>query len=564
MSKITGLDYIKNLSISKNNYVYYNRLATDFDGKFADIYREKKNELNAIDFRTSSQNWVRTGNFLLSMAKEERKREQEALKKAFGININMRGIPKEKVERQLTQCFNELLSTKNVFQRMLALITQTKGQSSILRQFDYYFLKKFDSNGLVKKIDKTLKNKEVNEKVIQEAVKEHFESIAINAIDFMFTQASEESGIDAKHKKAFMELNNEIQNLLKNKDNYFLSQILNTYFVKDLKENINNILSEYFNNNSNQNQKQIREAVRKIKSNIKTSFKNKQNIFQASGKKAEIDSAILTESSQAIRIGNSNNGLELKVHGLTIGDKEARDDILIVLGTDDAANQIKKYVNSLGTNIKNKISSIEKFSNMLSRIDEGILIHVNAKTYSLNNNFSGYKGFTLNGIKQIEDFINKVGKIDFKMVHTVLQTGSGAIGDSKTYINKIRTILAKYIAQILFDDVDTIGQKSTSDNKIAIHLMYLNYVYVPLSYFLEELGNAALSESRKEVNQYVNVSISSPAILYPTAKSQQEENLSPLEQWNKQREYAESNIRIGFKFFSGIVNFLNNANLLNN
>lgn len=564
MSKITGLDYIKNLSISKNNYVYYNRLATDFDGKFADIYREKKNELNAIGFRTSSQNWVRTGNFLLSMAKEERKREQEALKKAFGININMRGIPKEKVERQLTQCFNELLSTKDVFQRMLALITQTKGQSSILRQFDYYFLKKFDSNGLVKKIDKALKNKEINEKTIQEAVEEHFESIAINAIDFMFTQASEESGIDTKHKKAFIKLSNEIQNLLKNKDNYFLSQILSTYFVKDLKENINNILSEYFNNNSNQNQKQIREAVRKIKNNIKTSFKNKQNIFQASGKKSEIDSAILAESSQAIRIGNSNDGLELKVHGLTIGDKEARDDILIVLGTDDAANQIKKYVNSLRTNIKNKISSIEKFSNMLSCIDEGILIHVNAKTYSLNNNFSGYKGFTLNGIKQIEDFINKVGKIDFKMVHTILQTGSGAIGDSKTYINKIRTILAKYVAQILFDDVDTIGQKSTSDNKIAIHLMYLNYVYVPLSYFLEELGNAALSESRKEVNQYVNVSISSPEILYPTAESQQEENLSPLAQWNKQREYAESNLRISFKFFSGIVNFLNNANLLNN
>lgn len=88
----------------------------------------------------------------------------------------------------------------------------------------------------------------------------------------------------------------------------------------------------------------------------------------------------------------------------------------------------------------------------------------------------------------------------------------GAVGNvsGSNYIDDVSRLMARAIAGALFDDFDVDGVVSDSGGK-TIHLLYLNGIYIPLSFFYDKLYQAFISGG-SDAGELVQVDITTAPI----------------------------------------------------
>lgn len=101
----------------------------------------------------------------------------------------------------------------------------------------------------------------------------------------------------------------------------------------------------------------------------------------------------------------------------------------------------------------------------------------------MNKNFKGFSAGDPITLSQWRNSIKVAGIDSDKLTFCIMQLIPGAIGNEKRDVREdVSTMMARTIATALFDDFFEIGEKH--NNKLnAIHLLDLNGVYIPLSFF---------------------------------------------------------------------------------
>lgn len=166
----------------------------------------------------------------------------------------------------------------------------------------------------------------------------------------------------------------------------------------------------------------------------------------------------------------------------------------------------------------------------------------NAKSASLEKNFLEQGGFRSGEPMPLKNFasaIQTAGGVNVQNANTLIsaliQFGSGAIGHGSGKEEQILYRLSELIAYFLFDDFATIGADFNASGANALHLFYLNGVYIPLSFMLTSLADAigqSWEQSKDVVHIVLNTVDSDSALLNKDLRK-----FTP-EDWASQRDSA--------------------------
>lgn len=197
---------------------------------------------------------------LIKLAETERDKEIRFLKKIFnkaGIDTNtslfLNWDSSNSGASQLIRAINECLSTKEIFERNLALIRESKGQKGVYTWFAFYFGKEADKFFETATIDTFIKlganpNSSLQE-MIDDTKDKWLEIITQNALRYMITEADTESGIKTnreKHKDAYLTLLNRIGDF--STPGTLAAEMNEIYGIKNVE---NEIVAEIVNNLGN-------------------------------------------------------------------------------------------------------------------------------------------------------------------------------------------------------------------------------------------------------------------------------------------------------------------------
>ena len=120
-------------------------------------------------------------------------------------------------------------------------------------------------------------------------------------------------------------------------------------------------------------------------------------------------------------------------------------------------------------------------------------------------------------------------------------------------MEQAKTMMARMIATALFDDFNTIGVVETSGAK-SIHLLDLNGVLLPLSFYLHLLSEAFADTAALDVAKgLVEVEITTPAkVMYDRPAP----NGYSAIYWSNQATAARKGINISWHFLSSFKSIM--------
>ena len=141
-----------------------------------------------------------------------------------------------------------------------------------------------------------------------------------------------------------------------------------------------------------------------------------------------------------------------------------------------------------------------------------------------------------------------------------LQLGEGALAKENGLIDEevLSQMFAKQIAYFLFDDHQTIGEIQRDVGARSIHMMDMNGVMVPLSFFISLLADS-IQYGIMNPKKIAQVKFHAPKILFPTMAEQNAyapAKNDPGSAWRKQKEYALDETKIEFHFLGGLRDIL--------
>lgn len=531
------------------HWVYYERLRTDFNGKYYPLYKSIKNLVSTLPDIDSSKAYEN----VLNMAKKERQKEIQALKRVFGesaSSVNLENIN----TKELVECFNVFLSTSERFQRNLALIKNTQGQKNVTSFFDFYFEKVFNS-----KTDELEKLVLENPKAaidLAAAVKEaldpkgsFMQSIIMEATKEM-AKAELESGIkgkikdEDKLKKAYLEIVEDIDRLEKNKNPY-ISQVTDLYKLNDLVDLYSNSLRLTQKGSIDKRNIKLKKGA-----TVKTTGSKRASI---SGEYVEIFEEALVNTLGGKRVLHKDKSLQLdmSLEAKRVGHQKGATDVMAFVGIPQVEiDDLTKF--SFKPDKDQRVKAFTQFTDRLKNYQDGLIVHISSKNYSLNQGFierGGY-GTTQMTPQKLDDVLKTAGINVDNLISLIVQLCKGAIGYDMNIQTEIENDIAQYFAYIFFDDVQAIGNEMTKHGANSIHVLDLNGVEVPLSVFLDFLADAIKKENTKAT---VRIDINAPNILYD------EDNRPAKESdWIEQRNDALKNTKISTHFLSNIKEFFSN------
>ena len=162
--------------------------------------------------------------------------------------------------------------------------------------------------------------------------------------------------------------------------------------------------------------------------------------------------------------------------------------------------------NVFGTRRKN-VDAVQKLQQSLRQFDEGFIIYSNAKSYTLNKNFRGYSAGSPIDLNAWDDMMHAINKKGRDLIFSVMQTIPGAIGEGRE--EEVNRMFARAISSALFDDFDVVGKEETTSPK-SIHILYLNGIYFPMSFYYDLLGKSFEEYNKQEVRRLIKVDIKRP------------------------------------------------------
>lgn len=479
----------------EDGYVFYNRLKNDVNmhGYETKIDTAFKN-ISIVENIT----WERVSNVLKKIGYAEQKKEIEFFKSVFKLSNFPNKITLNQYESYI-KIINKWLGLRKQYgpylKELQAQSTDT-GHGRAAGPFRYFEtrLSKALSTNITKKIESLSEKQvlELTDEKIEEMINEVLEQSIRDALDLLKDQYDSFQGRTVQLWQKVFEgldmMNSEVyDNLIQN--------VISKYHLKEVTTKISSFLKE-----SIINKKSNLSNVRRI---VATEMKSK------GGGNIE---GILTEYIRpmiAARLGGTGTVIG-KGLGKGLTDKSASDSIEIysVSGKVQISESLlSEYLNLNTTDIDDATQKINKLTEeIFDQLEDGFVIYESSKMYRLNGKFStrGFSGREGN-LSNLGAALNQLGGTRFSFLtlniaNILYQTMNGAIlyNMKDDYIDKTKMLIMQAISGALFDDVDFQGFKSKNDR--VIHMLDLDLIQVPLSYYCIALANA-IDEARKEVEE---------------------------------------------------------------
>jgi len=536
-------------SINGERFVYYQRLARaneeftdkDFIALCEKIYK-KASGLVRYRFAQAADS-DRIAMYFKGLRDAEYAKEKQLLESKLGKTINY-DYEDEEMGAILVKGINELLNFKEVFKRNYRLIVETKGQKQLITFFDTYFNKlyhyKRNQDKLMEEVERNLKAGLDLETSVRNALNLYIPDIVRQALEYMFTKAKAENGL--KNRQQYDEAYKELAPFLKKGNkagDIFVKNFIESYGLDDIVSNLKDLTKENYKD--------------MLKS---SSFKLGEYTMHSKGGLASENLGTFVADVVANEILKLNNATAIHT-----GSTSQKADFMVSFDLDTSFVEDWISKNAFGDRDKNTKAAYA-LNEALKNVDSGFLVLANAKNYTLNNKNDFSAGEKVN-LETWDTMMHNVHKRGRDLIFMALQTIKGAVGeDEKENISKV---FARAIASALFDDFTTIGEAMPKNRGAkSIHVLYLNGIYLPISFYFNLLYKAFEAYSKESVNKLIRVNINTPReILWPTqTKEEAWKSLHPgVSPWNYQSHKALSEITIEYHFFKSFKTEMEKLNL---
>lgn len=490
---------------------------------------------------------IKSGEVLRAMGEAESVKEQKLLKTIFGQEVQVDFKDRKSIENFINT-LNECIGFKEIYERNKFLIKNSKGMKSVISYFPTYFMKEWDKRwnqgDLSQRINDVVGRKRKAENIlaaIRQVLEPELEDIIPIAIENMLTAKPElRKQMPPEMQNAYKELVGAIGKI--QQQGSLAHQISEIYQLNQLSQ----VLTEAI-----LNKESVQEQAKKVSKKVKSNF------AQRGGFSLEaIENTVFSMIADGVK-----QGVKEKGHVYYSGKKETgfKADNILTFGIDENIIQETLETNEATSRERNK-ELFENLEKNLKGIKDGYIVYSSDKNYTYNEGFRERGGFKAEGISL--DTYRKIMKYTTRNARTfvgaILQTAQGAIKGPQ-FRPELEEAMAQDIAYFLFDDFKTLGKEAKAGDPTAIHIMNLDGIYIPLSFFLMLVAQAIESEIG-DPDDFVRVSINVPEILWKTQKEQdkwhEKTGASAIEAWVYQREQAlaESKIEVHFlKEFQEII-----------
>jgi len=525
-------------SINAERYVYYLRLNTDASSnqKVEDNRKQLfKKASSVFNYRVEQgSSLLKIADYFKLLRDSEYDKEVKLLKSKFPESKFLKGYNFENwkaVSAELIRNFNRLLNFEKVFKRNFQVLTRTN-KKSIMSHFDYYFdeaYKRVQGNLVdeIRYVYETNKKRGGINGAIEEVLQRNLPGIVRDALKDMFGNAGVEgSKVDADLKDAYKELLPYLE-----ED----SSIGNDF--------VNSLIKHY-----------------KLDSLINVIFKRRKNFQVGAWDRAVKNISIKGRGGKGVT-GLGTEDLETAIgriledtfNGkvLHTGDTKIKPDVTFLVDADMIPVEKKLPRGNRGNRGEDVRAAVEG-ERVMDSVTDGFLVYSNAKDYQPSfikkRGYSAGSPITLSTWDDMmhAGFVQK-GR---DLIFMALQLIHGAVGMGKD--EQVKDAFARAIASALFDDFKMIGNKNAGKN--TIHLLYLNGIYIPLSFYFHLLHKAFYNAAQDEISKLIQVDIELPhGIEFPRLRDERDwrrkhPGKSP---WNEQSHTALDTITIEYHFFKG-------------
>lgn len=481
---------------------------------FMRIYTGGKNALGKIK-PPQSQTAIISN--LFGMANAEAKKEVDLLNKVFGVSIHFNpSDPAFYIE--LIKALNTYLNIKEVVERNIARIKAKQGQISIVQHFPGYFTTAY--NAKAESMYQEILNRVSNISVIKAAdfvLSRELPIIVEEAITAMFNS---KDFIDSSDEaRAYKELISTFGATSMGSD--FARQLYSIYNIDELK-------------------KSILEQIEQTGNRGKSQQIKKFNVGATVNRKKWSDGGLSLEAFENFVINAIVSGAgskNVKIQGHHTGASGIKADNIITFDIDTSIIEESLRTTETVSRQRN-VAMLEGLSKKLSNLSDSFIIYSNAKNYTLGKNFKGFSSGSNISLETFGQVVAPVQQNIGTFLGAIANTIPGAIGQSRK--KDLEGIIATDIAYLLFDDISTIGVPQSGAQ--ALHLLNLDGIYIPLSYFLFELASAIESGSQNP-QLLVKAVINTPSGVQFAPGDD-----TGIEKWETQRFTAQESITIGATF----------------
>lgn len=534
-------------------FVFYERLGDDegWSPEVLEEHRALMYEAWSGFSKVSSEvaGIIQSGAVLRAMGEAEAAKEKKLLKAIFGQEVQI-DFNDDSSVKNFIDVLNSCIGLREVYERNKFLIKNSKGMKSVISYFPTYFMKVWNEawskgdNSLSAEIDAAVGKKRKAENIltaIRSVLEPKLEAMIPEAIRRMLEAEPElRKQMPPEMKNAYQELVKAIGEV--QQQGSLAQQISEIYQLDQLSQ----VLTEAILNK--QTTAKQAEAISK---------KVKGNFAQRGGLSLEaIENTVFSMIADGVK-----EGVKEKGSVYYSGKKETgfKADNILSFGIDADVIQQALETNEAVSRERNK-QLFENLEKNLKGIKDGYIVYSSDKNYTYNEGFKERGGFKAEGISL--DTYRNIMKYTTRNARTfvgaILQTAEGAIKGPQ-YRPQLEEAMAQDIAYFLFDDFKTLGKEAKAGDPTAIHIMNLDGIYLPLSFFLILVARA-IEEEVGNPDDFVRVNVNIPSILWKTREEQekwQERNgSSAMDAWVHQKEeaLAESKIEVHFlKEFQQII-----------
>ncbi len=520
-------------------YVYYERLKQD---GYTQLYYTVKRNLGIQ--RGSLKELQKTSENLRRMGAIEKVKETAFIQKIFHKPISV-DFDDTKSVKEFIDVLNKAMNFKDLYKRNLQLLLKTDKQKTTISYFPSYFIQAWNAHSdtlwekVASEFERTGRSLDI---IFEEQLKKDMNFLVVDSIERMF-RAQPELGQEARqYADAYKALLGSIGTI--DTPGSLAQQFKDIYKLDALGDSLKKALKAEKEKISLESYKKAGESKK-----FKDSLKVQQG--QRGGIALEAIENLCVQVISQMKI----NG---KVETIRGGGYGIKSDNMYLYGIDtgpivDVLERIKN------TDREHNIEKAEEINKYLRTLDDGFIIYSNAKNYTMSTKFFKETGFSAGAEISAQTYLEVMKKVN-KNVRTfigvMINSMKGAIGEDMDLYDTVCQNLAQDIAMMLFDDYETVGKDLQKTGVKSIHIMDLNGVFLPLSFFLD-LAARAIDEIGRAPEGLVKVEYRTPKkIKYDTNEEIRQARARGEAPWASQKEEALHSTKISYHFLKDFRDIL--------
>lgn len=520
-------------------YVYYERLKQD---GYTQLYYTIKKNLGIQ--RGSLKELQKTSENLRRMGAMEKAKETAFVQKVFHKPISV-DFDDRKSVKEFIDVLNEAMNFKDLYKRNLQLLLKTDKQKTTISYYPSYFIQAWNaySDTLWEKVasefERTGRSLDI---IFEEQLKKDMNFLVVDSIERMF-RAQPELGQEAQqYADAYKALLGSIGTI--DTPGSLAQQFKNIYKLDALGDSLKKALKAEKEKISLESYKKAGKSKK-----FKDSLKVQQG--QRGGIALEAIENLCVQVISQMKI----NG---KVETIRGGGYGIKSDNMYLYGIDTGpiGNVLERIKD---TDREHNIEKAEEINKYLQTLDDGFIVYSNAKNYTMSTKFFKEAGFSAGAEISAQTYLEVMKKVN-KNVRTfigvMINSMKDAVGENMDLYDTVCQNLAQDIAMMLFDDYETVGKDLRKTGVKSIHIMDLNGVFLPLSFFLDLMARA-IDEIGRTPEGLVKVEYRTPKkIKYDTNEEIRQARARGEAPWASQKEEALRDTKISYHFLKDFRDIL--------